>query len=95
MPRVIHIVGCLNMEADSLSRVCETDYNWSIQEKYFKIIFDSWGYSQVDLFATAESRKALDFCSLPGSDISSLGDVFQIPWSRTLLYAFPPVLSLS
>lgn len=52
-------------------------------------IFDTRGYPQVDLFATAESKQALEFCSLAGSDLTSLGDTFQISSSGTLFCAFP------
>lgn len=36
---------------------------WEINLKYLTSIFQVWGFPEVDLFAMAHSRKALNFCS--------------------------------
>lgn len=53
--RAIHIA---ESKADNLSRVYQTNFKWTIQDRYIRAIFNTWRYPQVDLFASAEPQTA-------------------------------------
>ncbi|XP_050794038.1 uncharacterized protein LOC127043859 [Gopherus flavomarginatus] len=81
--------GVKNTLADRLSRsfLC---HEWSIRPDVIHSIFQRWGFPRIDLFATKSNRKCQEFCSFQGLSPGSITDAFLLPWTRHLLYAFPP-----
>ena len=85
------IAGCLNVEADALSRkslVVQSE--WVLNSIVCRKLWALWGCPLVDLFATSRNnRLPLFFSPLP--EASAMGtDAFLQSWAGMEVYAYPP-----
>jgi hypothetical protein len=92
-----YLPGMANIEADALSRG-KTQDEWFLLPSVAQKIFRSFGFPDVDLFASRETAQTQTYFSLDRHDRQSLGiDALNQPWDFGLMYAFPPpslILSL-
>ena len=90
-----HLSGCLNVLADSGSRDCPTQTEWSLDVDTFRWLVDRFGPFQVDLFATRYNNQLSAFVS-PFPDPQAVEvNAFSISWDRwDTIYLFPPVPTL-
>uniref|UniRef100_A0A8C0JAD5 Progesterone immunomodulatory binding factor 1 n=1 Tax=Chelonoidis abingdonii TaxID=106734 RepID=A0A8C0JAD5_CHEAB len=68
-----------NAMADTLSRKFYQDHKWELNTPVILDVFRMWQFPMIDLFATAQNTKCLQFCSR----------AFLIKWNTSLLYTFP------
>ena len=61
--RAAHIMGKMNILADTLSRQIVRDTEWSLNKTVVSKIFSLWGYPLIDLFATKDNKQTPLFCS--------------------------------
>lgn len=71
--------GSPNMLADPLSRFFIHHHKCSFCPDVARSIFQLYGASQVDLFATKDNTKCHQFCSRAGDSPSSLTSSFLLP----------------
>ena len=92
-----YLPGMANIESDALSRG-KTQDEWFLLPSVAQKIFWSFGFPDVDLFASRETAQTQAYFSLDRHDRQSLGiDALNQPWDFGLMYAFPPpslILSL-
>ena len=82
--RVRHILGCLNVIADHLSRPNQPiPTEWSLHPKIVSRIFGVWGTPVVDMFATVLNSSCLRFQSHEHDALSQ-------DWQGRSMYMFPP-----
>jgi hypothetical protein len=74
---------------DFLSRILLKDSELSLPQEIFRIILNSWGPFQMDLFATRFNNQMDSFASLYQDPKASVKDAFSFPW-KGRMYAFPP-----
>lgn len=91
--RALHIPGVQNRAADLMSRGGPSQNEWRLNSTLTQELWDRFGESEIDLFASRENAQCALWFSLNARDEPPLGvDAFShSPWPRTLLYAFPPV----
>ena len=66
----VHLPGCCNMQADSLSRPGQTLLTkWEIHPDLLQLVFNRWGQQWIDLFATFQQQE------MPSVHISISGPV--------------------
>ena len=89
--RARHILGCLNVMANLLSRSSQVQSTeWSLHPQVFKQICQKWFTPRVDLFATRLNHKVPLFVS-PVTDQNAWDiHVLNINWSGLTAYAYPP-----
>ena len=85
------IAGKMNTLADELSRTKVKSTEWSLNQEIIQKIFHLWGQPLVDLFATAENRKAPLFCSWIADQQALAIDALSISWENMFAYAYPPL----
>ncbi len=86
--RVVHIPG------DLLSRQRLEDGEWRLHPQVVNLIWQTFGQTDVDLFASSMTTHCLLWFAL--SHLSPLSlNALAHEWPRTRLYAFPPVRLLS
>ena len=90
--RARHVLGCLNVIADSLSRrdkIIQTE--WSLHPKIFQGICQIWHGPMVDMFATKMNNKLPLYVS-PVPDPNAMAvDALNISWQALDGYAYCPV----
>ena len=87
-----HIPGPLNVMADQLSRLGQTNQReWSLHPEVFKVICSRWHQHQVYLFATRLYKKLPNFVSLVPNPLAWALDALSLSWEDLDPYAFPPV----
>ena len=90
-----HILGCLNLMADLLSRsnhVQSTE--WSLHPQVFKQICEKWFTLHVDLFATHLNHKVPLYVSPVPDQNARDKDALNINWLGLTAYAYPPTALL-
>ena len=90
-----HILGCLNVMADLLSRLNQVQSTeWSLHPQVFKQICLKWFTPHVDLFATRLNHKVpLYVFPVPDQNAWDI-DALNINWSGLTAYAYPPTALL-
>ena len=86
-----HILGCLNVMADLLSRSNQVQSTeWSLHPQVFKQICQKWFTPHVDLFATHLNHKLPLYVSpIPDPRAWDI-DALNINWTNLTAYAYPP-----
>ena len=86
-----HVLGCLNVMADLLSRSNQVQSTeWSLHPQVFKQIFQKWFTPHVDLFATHLNHKLPLYVSpIPDPRVWDI-DALNINWTNLTAYAYPP-----
>ncbi|XP_077113927.1 uncharacterized protein LOC143769315 [Ranitomeya variabilis] len=87
----LHIKGVENIRADYLSRNELRQGEWTLNKSIFRMITESWGIPQIDLFAKRDNRQVKRFTSLNVTDHPDKLDSLHHPWRFKLAYAFPPM----
>ena len=87
-----HIPGHLNVIADKLSRLGQTE--WSLLPEVFQQICNQWHRPQIDLFATRFNHKLPQFVSPVPDSLAVAVDALTLPWEDLDAYAFPPTAIL-
>ncbi|EFN77817.1 hypothetical protein EAI_17025, partial [Harpegnathos saltator] len=85
-----HIPSTSNVVADRLSRLKNLDTEWELATYAFNKITTSFGFPELDLFATSLNAKCEKFCSWATDPNAWAIDAFSISWSTFFSYAFPP-----
>ena len=87
-----HVLGCLNVMADLLSRSNQVQSTeWSLHPQVFKQICQKWFTPHVDLFATHLNHKLPLYVS-PIPDLRAWDiDALNINWTNLTAYAYPPM----
>ena len=86
-----HVLGCLNVMADLLSRSNQVQSTeWSLHPQVFKQICQKWFTPHVDLFATHLNHKLPLYVSpIPDPRAWDI-DALNINWTNLTTYAYPP-----
>ena len=86
-----HVLGCLNVMADLLSRSNQVQSTeWSLRPQVFKQICQKWFTPHVDLFATHLNHKLPLYVSpIPDPRAWDI-DALNINWTNLTAYAYPP-----
>ena len=86
-----HVLGCLNVMADLLSRSNQVQATeWSLHPQVFKQICQKWFTPHVDLFATHLNHKLPLYVSpIPDPRAWDI-DALNINWTNLTAYAYPP-----
>lgn len=79
-----------NVIADKESRILAPETEWELNDKFFHLILNSFGFFDIDLFATNANKKCERFVSWYRDPESIAIDAFTISWSNYYFYAFPP-----
>ena len=86
-----HVLGCLNVMADLLSRSNQVQSTeWSLHPQVFKQICQKWFTPHVDLFATHLNHKLPLYVSLIPDPRAWDIDARNINWTNLTAYAYPP-----
>ena len=87
-----HVLGCLNVMADLLSRSNQVQSTeWSLHPQVFKQICQKWFTPHVDLFATHLNHKLPLYVSpIPDPRAWDI-DALNINWTNLTAYAYPPM----
>lgn len=86
-----HIPGVDNVVADFNSRVFNDTSEWTVSDKSFKEIVDTWGTPDIDLFASRLNHKVSKFISWCPEPNCFDVDALSTHWGGLgLCYAFPP-----
>ena len=89
--RAEHIPGVQNIRADALSRSMASPLEWRLCPQVVQEIFYNLGSPVIDLFATAENRQTLVYCSRFHDDQAYHVDSLSMNWEGIYAYAFPPI----
>lgn len=84
-----YIPSQLNIQADRMSRTMDLS-EWKLSKRIFKTICNKLGQPQLDLFASQTSHQLDRYISWRPDPESEGADAFQINWTHTFTYAFPP-----
>lgn len=79
-----------NVEADEESRRVNPDIEWSLSNEAYLTIQESFGYPQIDLFASRTNAKCETYVSWKQDPDALVVDAFTLNWNRWYFYAFPP-----
>lgn len=86
-----HIPGVANTIADFKSRVFNDTSEWSLNDRSFDLIVDTWGTPNIDLFASRLNYKVSKFISWSPDPLCFDVDALTTFWGNLgLCYAFPP-----
>ncbi|MPC84332.1 hypothetical protein E2C01_079069 [Portunus trituberculatus] len=85
----VFVPGCRNVIVDVLSREC-VGSEWTLHPEICRKVFQVWGSSLVDLFATALIRRLPLYVSPLPDQGAWRQDAFSFPCDGLDLYAFPP-----
>ena len=94
--RARHILGCLNVIADRLSRPSQPIMTeWSLHPEVVNLIFRLWGTPVVDRFATVHNTHLHQFRALVLEPRALAIDALSQDWQGRSMYMFPPFLLLN
>ena len=94
--RARHILCCLNVIADRLSRPNQPIMTeWSLHPEVVNLIFRLWGTPVVDRFATVHNTHLLQFMALVPEPRALAIDALSQDWQGRSMYMFPPFLLLN
>ena len=80
------------MIADKLSRQGQIiQMEWSLHQKVFDLLCQTWHRPQVDMFATRYNCKLTKFVSPVRDPNAWAVDALTVSWEDLDMYAFPPV----
>ncbi|WAR17538.1 hypothetical protein MAR_032132 [Mya arenaria] len=85
-----HKAGKLNLEADKESRAFKDNLEWKLDGNIIKHICNTWGVSDIDLFASRLNSQIPRYCSWKPDPECECVDAFRFAWNAYLFYAFPP-----
>ena len=86
-----YIPGQENVTADFQSRNFKDNTEWSLNDKEFLRIVETFGIPDIDLFASRLNCKVQKFISWQPDPTSFAVDAFSMDWGKLgLCYAFPP-----
>ena len=91
-----HIPGDSNEEADFISRHFTDNTEWTLNQHIFEKICESWGFPDVDLFASRLNFKVDAYVSWGKDPLAMDSDALTLDWDQWgLIYAFPPFSLIS
>ena len=90
--KAAHIIGRLNVLADSLSRVKVLPTEWTLNDSVTLRLFQVLGTPMIDLFPSEANHKVDLFCSWIPSQKAWRIDALSVPWQNMNAYAFPPMV---
>lgn len=79
-----------NVEADEESRKLKGNTEFQMSVEGFKLIVDTFGNPDIDLFASRTNAKCKKYISWKKDPHSVAVDAFTISWQGYFFYAFPP-----
>lgn len=84
-----------NTIADLESRRPNSEIEWELCDKAYRVIVTNLGEPQIDMFANRCNAKCENYVSwLPDPDAYAI-DAFTLKWHNTFFYAFPPFSLIS
>lgn len=86
-----HVPGIENITANSLSSQSTSIHKWELGDESLLPVFNAWGFTDVDVFATRHNAKRKWFCTRGGRDTLSKGNGLLLKWSGWFLHIFPPL----
>ena len=94
---ISHVAGCLNVEADELSRGLNLneDLEWALDMDIFQEIVCRFGKPDIDLFASRLNHKLEKYISFRPDPNAMAVDAFSISWTKQYVYIFAPFSTLS
>jgi hypothetical protein len=91
--KAMHIPGCRNVLADSLSRSGKIiSMEWTLHPEIFRQLKSLWGIPQIDLFATRFNTQLQTFISPYPDDKAAGVDTLSLDWNQMCAYAYPPTV---
>lgn len=90
-----HIPGKSNIEADNNSRKFQDATEWQLNPNIYKIICDTFGTPDIDLFASRINRQTKKYVSWKPEPEAFAIDAFSMNWNNHFAYIFPPFSLLS
>ena len=90
-----HIPGKENFEADKNSRNLQDATEWQLNPKIYKVVCDTFGTTETDLFASWINRQTEKYISWKPEPDAFAVDVFSINWRHHFTYIFPPFILLT
>ncbi|CAJ0952838.1 unnamed protein product [Ranitomeya imitator] len=87
----VHLKGEKNKVADFLSRKKIQPTEWALNQGVFLHLTNTWGFPEIDLFASRENSKTKRFFSLNPGDNPTAVDALAQDWDMELACAFPPL----
>ena len=85
-----YLPGHLNVVADRESRTHNLDMEWMLNQNVFQKVCHVFGTPDLDLFASRINHQLERYVSWRPDPHALSIDAFQLNWSHTYLYAFPP-----
>ena len=77
----VYLPGVHNIQADSLSRVCQTlTTEWTLTMESLRPVFAKWGELRIYLFATFANRRLVKFASPYPDPRAEWTDAMSMPW---------------
>ena len=86
----VHIPGCTNVEANSLSRNCYPDHEWQLNRVIFQKLWAVFPALSIDLFASVLNAQLPRFVSWNPDPHARFVHAFSISWTGEYFYAFLP-----
>ena len=86
-----YLPGALNREADMQSRTVKESSEWKLNPAVFQNLCKSWWTPDIDLFASRVSHQVPAYFSWKLDPYRKGRDAYQMRWTHTKGYAFPPV----
>ena len=88
-----YLPGALNKEADMQSRTVKDSSEWKLNTVVFQNLCKSWWTPDIDLFASTVFHQVPAYVYWKLDPYSKRRDAFQMCWTHTKGYAFPPIFS--
>lgn len=79
-----------NTIADAESRRIHPDVEWELSDSVFYTITNTFGFPDVDIFASRVNRKCRNYISWFRDPEAMAINAFTLSWSQIYFYAFPP-----
>ena len=92
-----HVAGCLNVEADELSRGLNLneELKWALDMDIFQGIVCRFGKLDIDLFASKLNYKLEKYISFRPDPNAMVVDAFSISWTKQYVFIFAFFSTLS
>lgn len=87
---ITHIPGVENVLADLRSRKFSDHLEWSLNPEIFEDMCETFGYPEVDMFASRSNFKLGKYVSWEPDPDSWRTDAFTFAWTDMYVYCFPP-----
>ena len=88
---ISHVPGVDNVQADFESRNFSEDTEWAVNSSLFHEVCDSWGYPDIDLFASRNNNQLPIYASWGPDPEAKFVDAFSLDWGEfNCVYIFPP-----